>query len=169
MSNNNESTNSDNLGEIHAEWQIPEFDQHERNRTWYIIAVIIAILMMLYAFFTANFLFAIIIIITALIVILRDGRDSTSIRVKISEHGIILGRKFYEYDEIKDFSIIHKPQYEVKNLYLNFNNILQHRLTIPLREVNPLEIREILLQYLSEDLERTDPPLSESISKIFKI
>ena len=169
MLDNDNSIKHNILGKIYKEWDVLEFDTHERSKTWYIIATVIAFLMMIFAYFTANFLFAIIIIITALIIILRDGQESNSVKVKITDQGIILGRKFYEYDEIKNFSIIHKPQYGIKNLYLNFNNILSHRITISLDKVKPLQIREILLQYLPEDLERIDPPISESISKFFKI
>jgi hypothetical protein len=169
MPENNNEQNNRVFGEIHEEWVVPEFDKHERSKAWYISASIIAILMMIFAFFTANFLFAVIIIVTALIVILHDGQEPGEIKVKITDNGVVLGRNFYEYDEIKDFSVIHKPQYGIKNLYLNFNNILRHRITIPLNGIKPLQIRKILLQYLPEDMERTDPPISESISRFFKI
>ena len=164
-----ENTNNADFSEIHEEWLVPEFEKHSRPRSWYIAASAGAIVMMLFAFFTANFLFAIIIIVTALIIILHDGQEPRLVRVKITDNGIAVGRDFYEYDAIKDFSVIHKPKYGIKNLYLNFKNIMRHRLSIPLDGIKPLQIRNILLQYLPEDLERTDPPISESISRFLKI
>ena len=56
-----------------------------------------------------------------------------------------------------------------KNLYFEFNNVLKARISIPLEDMNPVKTRKHLLRFLSEDLERTDIPLSESLSKIFKL
>ncbi|MCK5061620.1 hypothetical protein KAR28_03650 [Candidatus Parcubacteria bacterium] len=164
------STNQNNdYGKILAKWHVTEYEKYERSKKWYITAIAVAFLSMLFAFFTGNFLFAVIIIIVSLIVILHDGRDPYPIDVKIAEDGIFIGKNYYDYDEIKDFAIIYKPRMGIKHLYLNFNSFLKHRLSIYLGKADPLQIREYLLKYLPEDLERTDPPLSETLSRIFKI
>ena len=150
-------------------WLVPEYEKHERSKTWYIAASIIAILLLLYSFWTANFLFAVIIIIACLITILHDGREPDMARFSITDEGVIIGRKFYDFDEIKNFSVVYKPKQGVKNLYFEFKNSLKHRLSIPLQDMNPLPIRENLLKYLKEDLERTDQSTSEGIAKMLKI
>lgn len=158
-----------NRGEEIISWRIPEYEKHNRTKSWYILASIIVLLLLLFSFFSGNFLFAVIIIIAALVVILHDGREPDLIKASITDEGIIVGRKFYDYDEIKDFSIIYKPRQEVKNLYFEFKNAIRPRLSIPLNNINPLPIRQNLLKYLSEDLDRTDQPLSEGLAKIFKL
>ena len=150
-------------------WEVPEYDKHERTKAWYITASIIAVLLLLYSFWTANFLFAVIIIITSLVIILHDGREPDMVRFSITDEGVVIGRKFYDFDEIKDFAIVYKPKQGVKNLYFEFKNALKHRLSIPLQDMNPLPIRENLLKYLKEDLERTDQPTSEGLAKILKL
>ena len=50
-----------------------------------------------------------------------------------------------------------------------FKTVLKHRLTIPLGNKDPLFVRNNLLKYLSEDLERTDEPMSESLARLFKL
>jgi hypothetical protein len=150
-------------------WEVPEYEKHERTKAWYITASIIAVLLLLYSFWTANFLFAVIIIITSLVIILHDGQEPDMVRFSITDEGIIIGRKFYDYDEIKDFSIVYKPRQGVKNLYFEFKSALKHRLSIPLRDMNPLLIRENLLKYLKEDLDRTDQPVSEGIARMLKL
>ena len=157
------------FGEELFSWNVPEYEEHKRSKIWYISAISIAVLLILFSFFTSNFLFAVIIIITALIIILNDGSKPINVNIKITEEGIIVGRKFYDYDEFKNFSVVYKPRLNVKNLYFEFNNVLKHRLSIPLNNINPLPIRENLLKYLQEDLERTDQPLSEGLAKMFKL
>ncbi len=150
-------------------WSVPEYTKYERTKTWYITASIITALLLIYSLWTANFLFAVIIVIAGMVIILHDGGDPVMVRFSITDEGIIIGRKFYDFDEIKNFSIVYKPKKGVKNLYFEFKNALRHRLSIPLRDMNPLPIRENLLKYLDEDLERTDQPVSESIAKILKL
>lgn len=156
-------------GDEIVSWQVPEYEKHERNKSWYILASIIGLLLLVYAIYTKNFLFAVIIIIVSLILILTDKGDPNLVKISITDEGIIVGRRFYDYDEIKDFSVVYKPKQGVKNLYFEFKNALRQRLSIPLEDMNPLSIRENLLKYLPEDLDRTDHPLSERLAKLFKL
>lgn len=158
-----------NYGKEVMGWPVPEYEKHERSTGWYVIAGVVAIALLIYCFFTANFLFAVIIIVSALVIILHHGREPERVKFSITDEGIVIGRKFYDYDEIKDFAIVYKPRIDVKRLYFEFKNALKHRLSIPLENMNPLAVREILLKYLKEDLERTDQPLSEGLAKLFKL
>ena len=150
-------------------WIVPEFEKHERSKNWYIGAGAISLFLLVFAIFTSNFLFAIIIITAALITIIHDGKEADSVTVILDEDGVVIGRKFYDYDDLKNFSVLFKPKEDLKNLYFEFKNPAKQRLSIPLFDNNPLEIRDFLLKYLSEDLERTNMPLSENISKLLKI
>jgi hypothetical protein len=157
------------FGEEIIGWTVAEYDKHERSKGWYITASIIALLLLFYSFMSANFLFAVIIVVVALVVILHDGQDPDKVKFSLTDEGVMIGRKFYDYDEIKDFSIVYKPRQEIKNLYFEFKTAVKPRLSIPLGKMNPLSIRENLLKYLTEDLERTDQPLSEALAKFFKL
>lgn len=170
MSNNMALGNTNNsVINKRFEWEIEEYTRHERTKQWYAIAISVALFLMLFSFLTGNFLFAVIIVITALVVILHDGSAPARVRVLLTSEGVSVGRKFYDYDEINDFTVIYKPQHGVKNIYFEFKSVLRHRLSVPLLMQDPLQIREFLLQYLEEDLDRTDQPLSEALAKIFKL
>jgi len=150
-------------------WPVPEYDKHEKGGGWYIFYSLIAFLLILYSFLSGNFLFAVIIIIAAIVIVLRDGQEPDFVKISLTEEGVIVGKKFYDYDEFKNFSIVYKPKLEIKNLYFEFSNSLKPRLSIPLKKMNPLLIRKSLLRYLPEDLDRTDRPLSEELGKLFKL
>ncbi|MCX6800232.1 MAG: hypothetical protein NT091_03750, partial [Candidatus Falkowbacteria bacterium] len=136
---------------------------------WYISAGIISLVLLTYSFFTNNFLFAVLIIIALFIIILHSGEKPIEVKFILSTEGIVLGKKFTNYGDIKDFSVIYQPEHNVRRLYFEFKNTLKHRLSVPLVSENPLLIREILLKYLPENIERETEPLSENLSRFLKI
>ncbi len=158
-----------NFGNEIESWVVPEYDKHERSKKWYIFAISVSILLLAFALLTSNFLFAVIVVIAAIVIILNDGREPERVKVSITGQGILVGKKFYDYDKLKNFSVIFKPQEQTRNIYFEFKFSFKQRLSIPLENKDPLQIREILLKYLPEDLERTNAPLSEGLAKLFKL
>lgn len=162
-------------------WPVPEYRRPERGRRWYIIAGIFLFLCLFFSFFSfsgwkltflganSNFLFALILIISSIIIIINDGRPALMVNIYLESEGMKIGNKFYDYDGFKHFAIIYKPKQSVKNLYFEFKNSFRPRLSIPLRHMDPILVRNFLLRYLDEDLERTDIPLSEQLTKLFKL
>lgn len=164
-------------------WDVPEFRKPKRGRNWYIIAASLAFLMIFFSFFSLslkplklvflgnqnNFLFALIIVLIIIIMIISESREERMIRVELSLEGLKLGNSFYEYEVFKNFCVLYKPRESVKQLYFEFKNPAKFRLSIPLRSLNALEVRNFLTRFLEEDLERVSPPLSEQLTKVLKL
>jgi hypothetical protein len=167
--NNDQNFIQEEENEEFISWQIPEHDVYERGRTWYIIFSIVVGGLLLYGFLTANFLLAVIAIMASLVILLHDSQEAPQIKFSITEEGIYVGRKFYDFDEFEQFAIVYKPNQDIKNLYLDFKNKFKPMLSIPLEDKNPIYIRNLLSEYLEEDTEMTDPPFSEELSKLLKI
>jgi len=148
-------------------WKIPEYTKHERGRHWYLWAGIVFALLLAYAIYTLDFLFAVILILAAVIIFVRAREEPVEIDFSIFERGVSVGRKFHAWKEMVCFYIIYEPP-EVKNLYFNLKG-LRSRLSIPLKNQNPLKVREILLKYLTEDLDEEKEPLSEEYERFLKI
>ena len=161
--------NKQNLGKILHSWQVPEYMTHVRSKNWYIIAGVVGLLLMVYSLFTGNFLFAVIIIIAALIKIIHDGQKPAKVKICFTDLGLLVGRKFYEYTEIKNFAIVDRPHENIKNLYFEFKSAVKQRLSIPLEQENPRDIKNTLIKYLPEDKERTDIPVSEQLARLLKL
>ena len=172
-------------------WKIQERVGSKKNKRWYLIASIIGALMIIYALLTSNLIFAVIIIFGAILIILTDGAKPSTLNVEISGEGVKVGKESYLYEQLDNFFIIYRPNEGIKNLYIEFKrfarpqvsgaarasryewllwlmNLARTRLSIPLNDTNPLVVRNNLLKYLKEDLERTDIPLSEKLSEILK-
>lgn len=150
-------------------WEVPEYHKHDRSRWWYILFAAICIGLIIQAVLTANFLFAVILVIAGFVMIINDARHPAPVLFSITTEGIVIGRKFYDYDQIKHFAIVYKPAENLKRLYFEFKHAAKPRLSVALFDVNPLFLREHLGKYISEDAERTDEPTSEFLGRILKL
>ncbi|MBI5728667.1 MAG: hypothetical protein HY983_00245 [Candidatus Magasanikbacteria bacterium] len=156
------------VGKVVYEWLVKEYEQYERSRRWYLIAGLLGVVCLVYAVATANYLFALILVLFAIVLYLHEMQPPLNVYFAITETGIILGKKYYRYSELADFWLIYNPP-EVKTLYFRLNNMVKHRLQIPLLDYDPRPIRNYLNQFLSEDLEQEDEPVSDRMARILKI
>jgi len=150
------------------EWEVSEHRVHQRSKRWYIIASLVGIALFTSSIFSANYLFAIIILIVAVTMILQERNGAPNIQIVIHPGGVLVGKKDYDYSLFKNFWLYYEPE-ESKMLFLEFKNSARPRLAIPLENKNPLRIRTLLLQFLAEDIEREHEPLSEQLSRLLKI
>lgn len=156
------------VGKTLASWQFPEFIKYQYTTGWYISFGIIFGLLLLYSILTANILFTLILLIAAGIIYMNRRRQPENIHFSITEEGIVLDEKLYEWPEIKNFWVIYEPP-EVKTLYFDFKNFYLPRLPIPLQDQSPVRIREMLLDYIDEDIEREGEPISDNLSRNLRI
>jgi len=169
------------INQNYLRWQVPEYRIPDRNRNWYIIAAAFLFLCIFFSFFTisswhlvflghkSNFLFALILIISAAIMYIYEQRPPLMVNFEIGPEGMKIGSRFYDYDEIKNFCVLYKPKQSIKNLYFEFKNPARTRLSIPLRRMEALTVRNFLVRYLDENLDRTEAPLSEQLTKLLKL
>lgn len=156
-----------NYEKVLATWHFPENIKQDRGIKWYLITFSISISLIIYSIINANFSFALIIVMVVLILIIQNKKDLKELDINITETGIKIDQKVYKYSEIDTFFIIYQPP-EISNLYIEPKNKFQARLTIPLQKQNPVKIRNILLNFLDENLEREEEPLSDLVNKILK-
>src|SRR4030042_4599711 len=98
----------DDFGRVYFEWAVPEYLTHERSMGWYLVMLISAIALVIYCIFTANFHFALVIILVVFIVFLRSYYPPKDLNFQITEEGILLGNQLFTYDKIKNFYISYK-------------------------------------------------------------
>ncbi len=155
-------------GEEILSWTFPEYEKHQRGKYWYLSVFVLGSLLFVYCLKTSNFLFAIIIVMVGLILFFSHKNNPLKIKFSILKNGILLDDKFYPYLDLEGFWIVYDPP-EVKRLYIIKNNIFKTYFSIPFKDISPLEIREILSQYLEEDLTKDGEAFSDAFGRIFKI
>jgi hypothetical protein len=158
----------DEFGDILVNWEVDEYPQHERSRMWYILAGVAGIGLIVYAVITSNFLFAIIILMIAVIMLLSMFLKPEKIPVVITTTGIVVGDMYYDYQSIRDFSIVYDPP-DVKLLYLDFFAFSHPLLSVSLEDVDPNIIRENLLPFCLENLKRNQEDLTDVMRRLYKL
>lgn len=155
-------------GKILAEWNIPEYIKYERSIAWYVVVIGLGGFFFIHALVTANFLFAIILFLIGSVIFIHERRHPEMIEFLILETGIVFGNKFYPYKELTSFWIVYEPP-TVKLLYFGLPKAMRKELPIHLENQNPVDIRRILLDYLSEDLDNESEATEEALGRLFKI
>lgn len=158
----------DEFGDVLVGWEIDEYAAHERSRMWYILASVIGVGLIIYAVLTSNFLFAVIILMIAVIMMLSIFTKPEKIPVMITTTGIVVGDMYYDYQSIRDFSIVYDPP-EVKLLYLDFYAMTHPLLSVSLEDVDPNIVRDSLLPFCLENLKRTQEDLTDVMRRLYKL
>jgi hypothetical protein len=155
-------------GDLLFEWSVDEYEQYDRPRRWYIVVGIIVLALIGFGIFTNNFLFTLIILLAGIIVYLQSAQPPIEVPVAVAERGIIIGRRFYPYDEFSEFYIIFIPD-QVKTLFLETKSAVQPRILLDITDIDAVELRKVLLRYIEENFEKEEEPLSEQMRKIWGI
>lgn len=155
-------------GPVVHQWTVAEYTQYERNRFWYIFMISVAVMLVVWGMVSNNFLFSLIIILASIILYFQSHQEPLSVSFAIAELGVIVGNRFYPYDELTGFYIIYNPP-EVKTLFLVTKNPIRPNIKVWLADVNPNDIRGTLQAFLTEDIESTEEPMSDMIARRWRL
>jgi len=158
----------DEFGDILVNWEVDEYAQHQRSKMWYILAGVIGIGLIIYSVVTSNFLFAVIILMSAVIMILSEFSKPEKIPVVITTNGVVIGDVYYDYQSIRDFSVVYDPP-DVKLLYLDFFAMSHPMLSVSLEDIDPNIVRESLLPFCIENLKRNQEDLTDLMRRLYKL
>lgn len=156
------------LGQPLMNWDFPEFIKYERTHWWYIISFVFLSGLLVYSLVVFNYLFAVILIMFAFILTMHHYQEPHTVNFLITDQGVIVGTKFFPYEELEAFWIVYDPPIS-KRLLFRKKNIAKSRIIIPLQDADPLEVRAHLEKFLPEDVDDPDDTLSDVIGRLFKI
>lgn len=131
------------------EWHTPEYINHPKTKTWYMVAGIIMVSLIAYALYTNSATMAIVFIVLTGVYTLTHNRNPRIIYIKLTELGIYVDEIFHPYNTINSFWIVYHPPY-VSTLNLKLGDRSGTHLSIQLNQQNPVEVREILSREIPE-------------------
>lgn len=149
-------------------WDFSEHEAHDRGKWWYAISAVVVIVLFWFSYYDKNFLLAIIISLVILIFVISELRGPGYHNFAITEDGLVAGPQFFPYADLRNFFIIYQPP-EVKSLYFDPKSIWQPHIGVALGDQDPNEVREILLNFLPEDLDKEEEPTSDFLGRLFKL
>ena len=153
-------------GKVLKTWTVPEYRKYERTFSWFLGMAVVVGLLLLYAVYSSNFLFALIIIMVLAVILLNHFRDPQDVEVSIAEKGLQVDNKFYGYEGLKNFWIVNDD--DVKELYFSTSNVLMPQLKVAVSAGDVEEVRGILKKKVKEDA-NGDEPVSELWGRVLKI
>ncbi len=132
------------------EWSAPEFTKYQKDVIWFLIGGAIGLGLLIFSLLNKNFIFALIVILSAFSLYVWSQKEPRKIKFVINVKGIMIDNACYNFDNLKSFWIFYEPP-EVKFLSLESKKTIMPHIKIPLGEIDPNKIRELLLKFLPEE------------------
>lgn len=149
-------------------WEAPTFEKWHRGPQWYFIMALASVFLIAYAVWTANFLFAFIILLSAMLLLLVGNQEPRTVLVQVGENGIVYNGKLFLFQDIDTFAIAYEPPL-AKVLYLELRGGLSPRITIQLEDEDPLPLRDFLRQYIPEDIDLQGEHFSDTMARLLRL
>jgi hypothetical protein len=147
-------------------WQGPEYEHYPKENRWYLIAALILSLIIIYALITNSPIMAITFILIGIVGYIQLEKFPRVLDFKVTIDGLMAGKELYEFDNIKSFWIFYEPPH-TKILSLHTNALLTPFIHIPVHQIDPVKLREILIEFIPE--EKQKHTLIDTIERLLHI
>ncbi len=147
-------------------WRAPDYYTFERSPYWSLVVGLVSMVLSLILIYTGNF-FPVIIIILAVIVTFQLSHEKPKTHeFAIDESGMLQRENYVPFYELKSFWIAQHGQKSI--LYIEPVGFFKSPIAIPLGTQSSTEVRNYLLRYLPEKLERGEL-ISEKLIRVFRL
>jgi len=143
-------------------WSAPEYEYSPKSKEWYWTISIISAALAFAALLIKNFLFASFILLAGFTAALFAAKKPKVLKFAIGAKGVQIADRLYPYDSLKSFWIRYDPP-EKKEVEILTKKIFVAKMSLPLGEADPNEVRRILISSLKE--EETEESLIDIFSK----
>ncbi len=147
-------------------WRAPEFEVTDRDHKWYFYVTAILLIIVAYAIFTNSLIMAITFILIGMVGYIYIHKEPRILDFALTEDGIVAGREIYDFADMKSFWIFYEED-GLQVVSFHTNSYLLPYLHVPIHDQDPVKIREILLEYLSE--EKHEPGILEVLDRVLHL
>ncbi len=132
-------------------WHAPEYEYSPKSSAWYWTSLFLALVLIIFALWQKNFLFAVFVFIAELIVFAVADKHPKIWEFTINEKGAYIGKnKFYPYDQIEAFDI-HMNEIGHDQLVLKTKKKISPIVTINIYKEDQEKIKEFLKKYIPHE------------------
>ena len=129
-------------------WSAPEHLHTEKTQDWYWAVGIITLALATVAFIFGNAISGIFVLVAAAALVLHASKEPRSVYHEINDRGIFIGDKLYPFVSLDSFWIPHDMW--PPRIILKSRKLVMPYIVIFIDEVDPEEVRKILLVYIAE-------------------
>ncbi len=154
-------------------WQAPEYEYQPKDVSWFWVSLIISILLVAFALWQKNFLFAVFVMIAWFSIINLINKFPAIWNFKMDEKGIEISlpldesqkKKFYPYKEIRGFDV-HGDSEEHKELILKLVSRISPYLKINIYSKDEEKIKNLLEKFIAK--EEYPPSFADHLMKFLR-
>ena len=128
-------------------WWAYEYPLKERGSDWFWSLGILTLSLFVTAILLKNFLFAVLILISGVLLVLFSLRKPRVVTFEIFDNGILIEKHMYLFKDLDAFFI---DQTHPEKLLLQSKRLLVPILALPLENTDPHHVREIMEGKLKE-------------------
>jgi len=147
-------------------WQGPEYEHYPKEKKWYAVATLILSAIIIYALITNSPIMAITFVLIGVVGYIQLEKTPRVLDFKVTVDGVTAGNELYEFDNIKSFWIFYEPPH-TKILSLHTDAMLMPYVHIPVHQIDPVKLREILLDFVPE--EKQQPTFIDTVERLLHI
>ena len=147
-------------------WTAPEFIHQPKGSLWFILVGVADLVLIIYFLFQRDYLTALLFLLLGLVTFYFARLPAKNLHIQIGPKGLKLNQIQIPYQKLKKFWIVYEPPI-IKTLNFETTAYFNRFLTLQLEDKNPLPIRELLLKYIPEDLERGEQ-IDDKIARTLK-
>ncbi len=129
-------------------WNAPEHYHVEKKPDWYWSVGIITLAISAVAMIFGNYITGIFILVASVALVLHASRPPRKVYHEINDRGIIVNNDFHSFLSLESFWIPH--DIVPARIILKSRHLLSPYIIIFIAEIDPEEVREVLLKYISE-------------------
>ncbi|MBI5415004.1 hypothetical protein HZA38_05855 [Candidatus Peregrinibacteria bacterium] len=135
-------------GSTILKWHVPEYEYRDKGPIWKFLAILLVIGLIIYGIISDSYPFSVVVALFAGVYFLTHKKPKV-IEICVTDMGIQVDHRFYEFSNIRNFWILFKPG-EVETLNLHLAKNVVKEVSILLGEQDPAELREVLSRFVSE-------------------
>lgn len=143
-------------------WTAEEYEYFEKTPEWFWVIIIISAALSAVFFILDNFLLGILVFLSGVTLALYGIKKPRIIEFSITSQGIKIENKIFIYSDLDSFWVHYSPPF-YKLLTLKSKKIFMPFLSIPLGDVDPNVVREILIKFIKE--KQQEEPFLDNIMK----
>lgn len=141
-------------------WKALEYKRKDKTVDWYWAVGLISLAIVITSFVMHNALFAILIILSTIVLLSFSIIAPKIIEISVNQKGIAVDKEMYPFATLEAFWV-ESTDKENQKILLKSKKLIMPLIAIPLEELHHLDVREFLLKYLPEV--EMHEPLSQKI------
>ncbi|MBI3256061.1 MAG: HXXEE domain-containing protein [Candidatus Andersenbacteria bacterium] len=138
------------------EWQAEEHTHRPKNSTWFAMFAAAITIVVGTLVFLGNFMGAVTMAFVGGLTYYVAQKKPAIFRYRILVDGIAINNFLYHFRDLAVFNIVYEPGV-VKTVLLRSKRTLAPMIHMEIGEADPVAMRDILLEFLPEDQEMTEP------------